>query len=71
MKRRVSNAAIVAGIAETSSILHAPQDTAYFAAKFGYSPRGMLLILNRLAAADLLIRHPRLCYGMYTWEVAP
>lgn len=70
--RRISDAQIVAGIAEATAAWNAPQDTSYYAERFRYTPGAILDRLRALEAAGLVTRQRRLEWGgcVDTWVVA-
>jgi hypothetical protein len=69
--RKHTDAAIMAGIAEATAAWQAPQDTTYFAERFGYTEPEMLRILARLADAGHLTRRKRRAWGstLNVWSV--
>ena len=68
-RRKCTDAELLAGIAEATAAWNAPQDTAYYAEKFGYASVGKLRRhLLRLAAAGQLVRSGTSRTG-YTWRL--
>ena len=68
-RRRHTDAALLAGIAEATAAWNAEQDTAYYAERFGYASVGKLRRhLLRLAAAGQLVRSGTTQTG-YTWRI--